>query len=192
MWFRAVQRSALCRSRRELSNAYLLAKFGFDTAENEPCQVCPNPAESCAQRRRGSPLRMVCKKAILPGVPIDEELWLCEKTFDSEARSRLHPHESEWYVSLSKGNALRQTMRSKDGQSLNENRKNKWMGTFVKLISSCCTRALRMKSTVSSFSFFGATYWEMHSENTKHRQMLGRETISRICPAGSVVPFPFF
>ena len=34
--FRAVQRSALCRSRRELSNAYLLAKFGFDTAENEP------------------------------------------------------------------------------------------------------------------------------------------------------------
>ena len=32
----AVQRSALCRSRRELSNEYLLAKFGFDTAENEP------------------------------------------------------------------------------------------------------------------------------------------------------------
>ena len=38
--FRAVQRSALCRSRRELSNAYLLAKFGFDTAENEPSKVC--------------------------------------------------------------------------------------------------------------------------------------------------------
>ena len=36
-----MQRSALCRSRRELSNAYLLAKFGFDTAENEPCQICP-------------------------------------------------------------------------------------------------------------------------------------------------------
>ena len=36
---RAVQKSALCRSRRELSNEYLLAKFGFDTAENEPCQV---------------------------------------------------------------------------------------------------------------------------------------------------------
>ena len=33
--------SALCRSWRELSNAYLLAKFGFDTAENGPCQVCP-------------------------------------------------------------------------------------------------------------------------------------------------------
>ena len=28
------------RSRRKLSNAYLLAKFGFDTAENEPCKVC--------------------------------------------------------------------------------------------------------------------------------------------------------
>ena len=38
---KAVQRSALCRSRRELSNEYLLAKFGFDTAENEPCKVCP-------------------------------------------------------------------------------------------------------------------------------------------------------
>ena len=28
-----MQRSALCRSRRELSNEYLLAKIGFDTAE---------------------------------------------------------------------------------------------------------------------------------------------------------------
>ena len=37
---KAVQRSVLCRSRRELSNEYLLAKFGFDTAENEPCKVC--------------------------------------------------------------------------------------------------------------------------------------------------------
>ena len=33
-----VQRSALCRFRRELSNEYLLAKFSFDTAENEPCK----------------------------------------------------------------------------------------------------------------------------------------------------------
>ena len=31
--------SALCRSRRELSNEYLLAKIGFDTAENEPLKV---------------------------------------------------------------------------------------------------------------------------------------------------------
>ena len=31
----------MCRTRRELSNKYLLAKFGFDTAENEPCEVCP-------------------------------------------------------------------------------------------------------------------------------------------------------
>ena len=40
-----MQRSALCRSRRELSNdpnsnEYLLAKFGFDTAENELSKVC--------------------------------------------------------------------------------------------------------------------------------------------------------
>ena len=31
----------LCRSRREPSNAYFVAKFGLDTAENEPCRVCP-------------------------------------------------------------------------------------------------------------------------------------------------------
>ena len=63
--FRSVQRSALCRCRRELSNAYLLsfAKFRFDRAENEPCKVypierCSSPAESApggptrASRRR--------------------------------------------------------------------------------------------------------------------------------------------
>ena len=45
---------ALCRSRRELSNEYLLAKFGFDTAvrftaaaaDNEPSAV-PHPG--CAE-----------------------------------------------------------------------------------------------------------------------------------------------
>ena len=37
-----MQKSAFCRSRRELSNAYLLAKFGLDTAENEPSKVCPD------------------------------------------------------------------------------------------------------------------------------------------------------
>ena len=36
---KTVQRSVLCRSRRELSNEYLLAKFGFDTAENEPLKL---------------------------------------------------------------------------------------------------------------------------------------------------------
>ena len=30
-----------CRSPQELSNEHLLAKFGFDTADNEPCKVCP-------------------------------------------------------------------------------------------------------------------------------------------------------
>ena len=35
----------MCRSRRELSNAYLLAKFGFDTAENEPPKVARGPRQ---------------------------------------------------------------------------------------------------------------------------------------------------
>ena len=34
-----MERSALCRSRQELSNEYLLAKIGVDTAENEPLEV---------------------------------------------------------------------------------------------------------------------------------------------------------
>ena len=29
-----------CRSRQELSDENLLAKFGVDTEENEPCKVC--------------------------------------------------------------------------------------------------------------------------------------------------------
>ena len=29
----------MCRSRRELSNEYLLAKIGVDTTENEPLEV---------------------------------------------------------------------------------------------------------------------------------------------------------
>ena len=33
----------MCRSRRELSNEYLLAKFGFGTAENEPSKVGSDP-----------------------------------------------------------------------------------------------------------------------------------------------------
>ena len=31
----------MCRFRRELSNAYLIAKVAFYTAVNEPCKVCP-------------------------------------------------------------------------------------------------------------------------------------------------------
>ena len=54
-----MQRSALRRSPRELSNAYLLAKFGFDTAENEPSKVCRIPRRRAARRprrpRRGRP-----------------------------------------------------------------------------------------------------------------------------------------
>ena len=40
--WRTVKRSALCRSRRELSKEYLLAKIGVDTAENELLQVLSN------------------------------------------------------------------------------------------------------------------------------------------------------
>ena len=57
-----MQRSALCRSRRELSKEYLLAKIGVDTAENEPLEVwgkifniiqsCPYPEAFAAMDGR--------------------------------------------------------------------------------------------------------------------------------------------
>ena len=45
-----MQRSAFCRSRRGLSNAYFLAKFGFDTAENELCKVLQTPRRGTRDR----------------------------------------------------------------------------------------------------------------------------------------------
>ena len=49
-----MQRSALCRARRELPNAYLLAKFRFDTPENEPIKVwfCDTQGSRLALRAR--------------------------------------------------------------------------------------------------------------------------------------------
>ena len=52
-----MQRSASCRSWGELSNAYFVAEFGFDTAENEPCQayqrLLRGPAAGEASGTRG-------------------------------------------------------------------------------------------------------------------------------------------
>ena len=59
---RAVQRSALCRSRRELSNAFLLEKFGFDTAENEPRKVCPIESAQPALRTFFTVRCVMCAK----------------------------------------------------------------------------------------------------------------------------------
>ena len=53
-----MQRSALCRSRRDLSNAYLLAKFGFDTAENEPSKVCRSGAGRCCRTFSADPIEL--------------------------------------------------------------------------------------------------------------------------------------
>ena len=52
-----MQRRASCRSRREISNAtFFFAKFGFDTAENEPCKVCPLSAYRSPGPGRGARL----------------------------------------------------------------------------------------------------------------------------------------
>ena len=66
----------MCRSRRELANEHLLEKFGFDTAENEPCKVCPLSAYS-SPRLNGPTLfdeafgfnRVVLKLYYVPTTP---------------------------------------------------------------------------------------------------------------------------
>ena len=50
----------MCRSRRELSNAYFVAKFGFDTADNHPCQACPLSAYRSPR----------CVESRIPGTPL--------------------------------------------------------------------------------------------------------------------------
>ena len=71
-----MQRSALCRSRRELSNAYLLAKIGVDTAENEPLEVWGENSihyslhslgETPSDGVRGAPIQLMS----LPAPPLE-------------------------------------------------------------------------------------------------------------------------
>ena len=65
---KTVQRSALCWSRRELSNEYLLAKFGFDTAVHEPCKVCPLSAYRSPRSMMSRPKVQLTLRARLPRV----------------------------------------------------------------------------------------------------------------------------
>ena len=63
---KTVQRSALCGSRRELSNEYLLPKIGVDTAENELLEVWGklfNIIQSCPYSRPASLLRAAATAA---------------------------------------------------------------------------------------------------------------------------------
>ena len=66
---RAAQRNALCRSRQELSNAYLLATFGFDIAESGLPAGQPASREralqSLADRRRSTGCAQASDRALL-------------------------------------------------------------------------------------------------------------------------------
>ena len=56
----------MCRSRRELSNEYLLAKIGVDTAENEPLEVW---GENSIQY---SIVSLLVRRGLLEGRPVDQ------------------------------------------------------------------------------------------------------------------------
>ena len=56
-----MQKSALCRSRRELSNGCVLATFDFGTAENEPSKVCSRGGSV-----QGSPIDQGSSRSDLP------------------------------------------------------------------------------------------------------------------------------
>ena len=87
-----MQRSALCRSRRELSNAYFVAKFGLDTAENEPCQVCPTEAfprgrSSCRGRTYSYAYRSPRLRAAAPA-PAARAYWAQAQAQAAEEAAR--------------------------------------------------------------------------------------------------------
>ena len=108
-----MQRRALCRSRRERSNAYLLAKFGFDialrylqflkiirstaaaAAENEHCKVCPlsELTNSRFARRRSSRRSACCASTRSSRPPEMPSPFVtgCGKVY--RARSRLYRNE---------------------------------------------------------------------------------------------------
>ena len=48
------------------SNEYLLTKFGFDTAENEPCKVCPLSAYRSPSLALGITLAKKKRRCLLP------------------------------------------------------------------------------------------------------------------------------
>ena len=75
-----MQRSALCRSRRELSNAYLLAKVGFDTAENEPSKFCPIPRGADVQPGRAASVRGAALGVEGAEVPVVHSITSSSKT----------------------------------------------------------------------------------------------------------------
>ena len=59
----------MCRSRQELSNVYLLANFGFDTAKNEPCKSLPNSPALAERSRRVPGLRLSQSPSTLETIP---------------------------------------------------------------------------------------------------------------------------
>ena len=76
-----MQRSALCRSRRELSNAHLVAKFCFDITENEPCKVCPIPCGAASRHLRGRSRKPATAGSLAP------VCWTANDASFSSARS---------------------------------------------------------------------------------------------------------
>ena len=60
MFYKQIKIAELCKGvhcvdlGESFQNAYLLAKFGFDTAENEPSKVCPIAASGTCSEPTGS------------------------------------------------------------------------------------------------------------------------------------------
>ena len=69
----------MCRSRRELSNEYLLAKIGVDTAENEPLEVWGEIIQYYSFESLAEPVQQelpLLVAALLRHVPADPALVL--------------------------------------------------------------------------------------------------------------------
>ena len=84
---KTAQRSALCRSRRELSNAYLLANFGFDTAEKKASKVCP--IERCRGQLAAYPAVQPSADGVSVNHLFHSESVIIEKPYEDQRRVKM-------------------------------------------------------------------------------------------------------
>ena len=83
-----------------LKNEYLLAKFGLDTAENEPSQVCPIPRHLMQRRQRALSRDLVEVAGAVLEVPVpsaDRVDLILQRRLSTPAASRMRSHAQKTF-----------------------------------------------------------------------------------------------
>ena len=88
-----------CRSRQEFSNEYLLEQIGFNTAENEPVEVCQKLQVAKSQTKSQKKIQVFAdSEIILRGIA--ECLSQDEKDMDQEAAAGVIKESAEWMAGI--------------------------------------------------------------------------------------------